>query len=583
MAKKLRKFQNSLILFASMAAVAVQSGTIWANVYATNLGQSANAFNTGQNVTLSYLLNESATSATVEILNPSNTVVRSITGGTSVGVNQVIWDGKNNSNANLPSGNYSFRVTSAGTARPGTAWTSISTDSVLNNFEQPRGVAVNKNPDSPYYGRVYVSNSRNLPTAAGRAMSDGLFMLNADLSDTGIAVGTGPHAGGADWPSGGSVGPFRVEVGPDSSVYVTDWSDPHSGLWQAPADLSGNWTEILDSSSGRDAGGGTLVHGSISDVVITGTGASRKLYTADEDLGVGGHIIYYNIGTDSVFTEAAGADPSHSGVFFNNANSNVDAGGTGNWNINLFNSVAVDKRGDFWYSQNRSAGTDRASLVRIDPTTGKINWDSLTSLGSPDPLRGTQGIAYDPINDVIALATNIGGNIVILDALNRTVLTTFAFGGTTNTDLAFDNAGNLYVGNLSSERVRIWAPPTDGTFAANLFSTNSLGPLGSIALTAAAGLPGDFNSDGKVDAGDYATWRKNSGNASLPNDGGAVTQAARFTLWRANFGKPPGAGSGSGLGGNATVPEPAAFVLVSIVGCALAGCRRRKSLHHNRV
>ena len=32
------------------------------------------------------------------------------------------------------------------------------------------------------------------------------------------------------------------------------------------------------------------------------------------------------------------------------------------------------------------------------------------------------------------------------------------------------------------------------------------------------GLAGDFNNDGKVDAGDYATWRKNSGNASLPNE-----------------------------------------------------------------
>jgi hypothetical protein len=102
-----------------------------------------------------------------------------------------------------------------------------------------------------------------------------------------------------------------------------------------------------------------------------------------------------------------------------------------------------------------------------------------------------------------------------------------------------------------------------------------LGPLGSIALTAAAGLPGDFNSDGKVDAGDYVTWRKNTANASLPNDGGAATQAARYTLWRSSFGNP---GSGSSLNGNPTVPEPATLVLVSIIGCASLGCRRRRSV-----
>ncbi len=39
-----------------------------------------------------------------------------------------------------------------------------------------------------------------------------------------------------------------------------------------------------------------------------------------------------------------------------------------------------------------------------------------------------------------------------------------------------------------------------------------------------AGLPGDFNSDGKVDAADYVTWRKNNGtNNVLANDNGLGT------------------------------------------------------------
>jgi hypothetical protein len=97
---------------------------------------------------------------------------------------------------------------------------------------------------------------------------------------------------------------------------------------------------------------------------------------------------------------------------------------------------------------------------------------------------------------------------------------------------------------------------------------------GNITLNAAvAGLPGDFNSDGKVDAGDYATWRKNEGpNAALANDNGVGNQAARFSLWRANFGNPPGAGSG--LSGGA-VPEPTSiFLLVSSLGFIVAGRRR---------
>jgi hypothetical protein len=96
-----------------------------------------------------------------------------------------------------------------------------------------------------------------------------------------------------------------------------------------------------------------------------------------------------------------------------------------------------------------------------------------------------------------------------------------------------------------------------------------------------AGLPGDFNSDGKVDAGDYATWRKNgepntAGTGALPNDSGAADQNARFSLWRVNFGNPPGAGSGSGLDGGDAVPEPSTCVLLVAALAAMAARRKTK-------
>jgi hypothetical protein len=99
-------------------------------------------------------------------------------------------------------------------------------------------------------------------------------------------------------------------------------------------------------------------------------------------------------------------------------------------------------------------------------------------------------------------------------------------------------------------------------------------------ITGAAppGINGDFNSDGKVDAGDYATWRKNNGtNNALANDNGLGTPigAAHYNLWRQNFGKPPGAGAS--LSGSA-VPEPGTFVLlVAGSACGIATGRRRAS------
>jgi hypothetical protein len=106
-------------------------------------------------------------------------------------------------------------------------------------------------------------------------------------------------------------------------------------------------------------------------------------------------------------------------------------------------------------------------------------------------------------------------------------------------------------------------------------------------LGAPAPLTADFNNDFKVDAADYVVWRKNGANP-LPNDNGAATAAARFALWKANFGNMGGpvgpstlvqgfvqyvSGSGSG----SAVPEPSTVLLVGIGLCSLAASGRRRT------
>jgi hypothetical protein len=89
------------------------------------------------------------------------------------------------------------------------------------------------------------------------------------------------------------------------------------------------------------------------------------------------------------------------------------------------------------------------------------------------------------------------------------------------------------------------------------------------------GTAGDFNNDTKVDAGDYAVWRKNDSTlAALPNDNGVGTQAARFNLWRQNFGSGV-SGSGTTLGAT-VIPEPASIVLLAVCGAACVCSGRRR-------
>jgi endonuclease/exonuclease/phosphatase family metal-dependent hydrolase len=68
-------------------------------------------------------------------------------------------------------------------------------------------------------------------------------------------------------------------------------------------------------------------------------------------------------------------------------------------------------------------------------------------------------------------------------------------------------------------------------------------------------LPGDYNSDGAVNALDYDTWKAAFGstNAAADGNGDGTVDAADYTVWRDHF--------GGGLAATTTVPEPAARLL----------------------
>ena len=75
-------------------------------------------------------------------------------------------------------------------------------------------------------------------------------------------------------------------------------------------------------------------------------------------------------------------------------------------------------------------------------------------------------------------------------------------------------------------------------------------------------LPGDFNSDGVVDAADYTAWRYGLGT---------MYSQAHYEVWRANFGQQ--SGSGSDASANAIVPEPTTLVMLIV---AAVGIRLRR-------
>lgn len=77
-----------------------------------------------------------------------------------------------------------------------------------------------------------------------------------------------------------------------------------------------------------------------------------------------------------------------------------------------------------------------------------------------------------------------------------------------------------------------------------------------------AGLLGDYNNNGVVDAADYTLWRNNP--ASLQNDASPSSVTfADYQYWKAHFGE-TNLGSGQGAGGS-QVPEPGMLLVIAAI------------------
>jgi autotransporter-associated beta strand protein len=181
---------------------------------------------------------------------------------------------------------------------------------------------------------------------------------------------------------------------------------------------------------------------------------------------------------------------------------------------------------------------------------------------------GTLGSGNVTVNST-ATDLEIESGVAAANVIGDTKTLSLAGGGTDGTaDQGYallDSGINEVVGGLVLGGI---AQTTSGTYGstssgATFPSDEYFSGPGMITLTLApAGIPGDFNNDGKVDAADYATWRKNEvANSALPNDNSVGNQAARYTLWRSSFGNAAGAGAALN---NAQVPEPSTLLLAAV-------------------
>jgi hypothetical protein len=465
--RKRRVFALMLALVAPLLTARAR-----ANIYATDLRMNGaqplvtNAAFSVINIT--YILNEPADlGVTINIASGTN-VVRALpaspgANGALLGTNLVPWDGNDSNGFPVPTGDYVVSVTPASSGH--TNWAQISRDTNAGNYVfAPRGLAVDNNSNSVFYGRVFVGNAAtwtNYATVPGG--NDTILMLNADGSFSADGPdGTGGYAGIEDYGIYGA--PQKMRVGDDDRLYMMDLNNVPPQLVSFDLRLAGyqivlglnnyinnpfwdNYPYPLSTGVGWFS------------MDVTGAGTTNGLIWLGEWDAGGAGVWNWHL-TNGV------ADPDDS---------------TGNWAIEVGGSLGVAASGGLMVDTNLDLFVGQYLTDLGDTNAGCMeftNWNSGRAFNGNPETNGTAWSAggndntflgvYDTTIDsrqrprYVACALSNGlatAGVRILDARGGTNVVANLDAANQYFVTAWDNVGNLYAASGTSHLLRVYSPP----------------------------------------------------------------------------------------------------------------------------
>lgn len=360
----------------------------------------------------------------------------------------------------------SWEITlAAGVVEQGVILKEITTDMAKFHYWFPQGVAINNNPESKHFGKIYIAQVQGGTTEMGDLQTAGIYVLDALLNAENY--NTSGYI-----PQGVDVTPtqnythrtlHRIAVNPQTDDVAFVQSKTHH-LWIAnPDNLNAAATNI-----GQNTYASSLCYDADGALYIFG-------YEAPED--VKDHktkaIIYKKVGNNAP-EKVVTIDPWES--------------------LNERNSMASDGRGGLWVV-SKFAGNDNhfANFFHINPnTTVDFNITTNGTTLSAKTIKGEMPanmpknfdrghVAYDAQHNVLALGgeSKVALFRVTYDANNIPTLVYWTSTPTLGTNIdgiAFDYAGDLHVMSASAERFYKFAVPTDNNVCTTPAPTSQIIP-----------------------------------------------------------------------------------------------------------
>lgn len=459
-------------------------------------------------LTVNYVLNTAATGVNV-VLKKNGVVEKTVTldnsycteAGHSAEIDL----------SGLPAGDYTWAVEVTGAAKDAVQeFKSI-------RFNHPQGVDTDKNFESPYFGRIYVTEGRASSNSVHYSYANGgqgLYMFTPRF--VGIqnwVTGKYVYTGGVtfDQTVGSKSGAdFRkVRVADDGRIFLTRQNDSGNYLLEVPDVATVQQTDAafspvftggsLNTTTFAYENGSTFiaapnigfdVKGSGDNLTLAMLSGQATLFSSTATSVT--RVDQYALGSNANWSSAASPITALSGKY------TVNYSGT---------NLCYDNRGGLWYCQYRDApSASQPALIYIDSQGNQKYFDVTT-------VRGGGGIRFNHDFTQIAIASSIA-TFSIYDisyssdntpTLTERIRITHGMGKNIN-DIAWDRANNIYAVSNNGEILKAFSVPR----TSNSFSTEAASQYG---FTVEA-VENDLSANESVEEGYALTqeWAQTEGH-----------------------------------------------------------------------
>jgi flagellar hook assembly protein FlgD len=432
--------------------------------------------------TISYSLNQEATSVSITIKDyPASTVVKTITGGTSLGFNDVTWDGSLDAGGTATSGTYTIHIN----ASDNTGTSEFEMISYETNpdswYWSGSGVAAIKRQASPYFGMTYISERTGKMGHDNGSKPRGIYLHDSHGRYYGQSQVSAYASGNSviDWDAlaGYEGAPWGVTVGPDDRVYACVLSS--NGLDAGVTDGGVAIGDALFSTSSVE----TILPftgDAVSDMLVVGLGADRVLYTVEQtsertgsdndaaDDGDGfdaAHIVKYALGESTGQYTGTAVEVIPTSTLSHPFRIEIDSEGFLYVVQQAYSDLAVANN-IYGLSKWDISGTSPTEVWHIGLNDAPDHGDSTANA---DNARATNfnGLALDEANGRVWITRKNNSstfNILAYDISTGAYQTGFGDGGWSIRDVNVDAAGNILIISSSYEKFRIFSPAGSNSF-----------------------------------------------------------------------------------------------------------------------